>query len=90
MARSLFHHIYLDSSRFARESGRVTSRSHSSLLHGSRDFGWPVMALRTSFALGPVRHALSQMVVAGTMSVFPPFVKVRPPPDSDASDDDQK
>lgn len=35
------------------------------------------MALRTGMDLGPVRHVLSQMVVAGTMTVFPPFDPTR-------------
>lgn len=43
------------------------------LLYGDRQFGWPLAALRAQQELGPVRHALSQMVVAGVMTVFPPW-----------------
>jgi len=38
------------------------------------------MALRTQMNLGPARHALAQMVVAGEMVVFPPFAPNFPTP----------
>ena len=63
------------------ETFRKEALSHPSqrgLLYGSREFKWPMIALKTSLDLGPARHALSQMVVSGEMIVFPPFV--RPPP----------
>lgn len=40
---------------------------------GVRQFGRPMMALHAKRELGPVRHALSQMVVAGTMVTQPPM-----------------
>lgn len=39
---------------------------------GERRFGRPLMALLAKKNLGPCRHALSQMVVAGTMYVQTP------------------
>lgn len=44
--------------------------------HGTHSFGRPMMALLAKKNLGPVRHVLSQMVVAGVMIVSPP-VQVR-------------
>ena len=46
-----------------------------SQLMGYRSFGRPLMAL-TALKPGPVRHVISQMVVAGAMVVTPPL-KVR-------------
>lgn len=61
--------------------GRAVDKKHTfhqDILLGVRNFGWPLMALRTQTSLGPCRHVLSQMVVAGTMTVFPPFMSTRP------------
>jgi len=44
--------------------------------HGQRQFGAPLQALMVQKKLGSVRHALSQMVVAGTMVHQPP-VEIR-------------
>jgi len=56
------------------ERGLVAmARSHC---HGAHSFGRPMMALLAKKNLGPVRHVLSQMVVAGVMIVSPP-VQVR-------------
>lgn len=87
MARSPFRRVHQDATRLSEAAQQLTSAAHTSLLHGQRAFGWPTLALRTSFTLGPVRHALSQMVVAGTMTVFPPFVPNKPPPKGDGPDD---
>jgi len=47
---------------------------------GSRRWGKPLMALTVKKNLGKVRHALSQMVVAGTMTVQKPVqVRITPP-----------
>lgn len=85
--RSPFRRDHASSGRLL---GLATARTHlqrSGLLHGERQFGWPLMALRTQFEMGKVRHALSQRVVAGTMTVFPPFVpKPRPAPDEPESE----
>lgn len=69
--------------RFQAVATGPTARHHQNLLIGERQFGWPLMALRTKSELGPCRHALSQMVVAGTMTVFPPFMSKPPVPDTD-------
>lgn len=58
-------------------TGKAT-HFHQDILLGERNFGWPLMALRTQTSIGPCRHAISQMVVAGTMTVFPPFMSTRP------------
>ena len=50
----------------------------ASVCRGRRQFGRPMMALNADKRLGPVRHALAQMVVAGTMVVEPP-IQVRVP-----------
>ena len=51
---------------------------HTTILMGERIFGWPLMALQSKNKMeyGPVRHVLTQMVVAGTVTVMPP-VKAR-------------
>lgn len=47
---------------------------HEDLLYGDRALKWPLLALMSDADLGHARHALSQMVVAGTMTVHPPIV----------------
>jgi hypothetical protein len=46
----------------------------SSVLCGQRVRRYPFIALTTQRSMGPYRHILSQMVVAGTMTVQPPFI----------------
>lgn len=75
--RSPFRVRYVDAVRLDRGATKKTRKYRSKLLFGSRQFGWPLMALRTGMDLGPVRHVLSQMVVAGTMTVYPPFDPTR-------------
>jgi len=41
-------------------------------LLGERQFGFPFIAATVKTHMGPARHALSQMVVAGTMTHQPP------------------
>lgn len=53
-------------------------RFTASRCHGRRSFGRPMMAMMTKKNLGPVRHVLAQMVVAGIM-FNPPPVQVRVP-----------
>ena len=60
--------------------------SGHSLLAGHRVFGWPLMALHASRDLGPVRHALAQRVVSGTMTVHPPLL-IQAPPEPTSSDE---
>ena len=88
MAESLFQSPMRRShdraARFHRHA--LGAHLHSDLLHGERDFQWPLMALRTTQDLGNCRHALSQMVVAGTMSVHPPVhISANPQTNNDAS-----
>ena len=45
----------------------------TSVLHGKRTLRFPLIALTTRRSMGPSRHVLSQMVVAGTMTVHPPY-----------------
>jgi len=47
---------------------------HDNVLYGERTMKWPVLALMSNADFGNARHALSQMVVAGTMTVHPPIV----------------
>lgn len=54
------------------------ARLAASRCHGRKLLGRPLMAMTAKKSLGPVRHVLSQMVVAGTMVVQPP-VAVRVP-----------
>ncbi|HMV67476.1 MAG TPA: hypothetical protein PKA64_11545 [Myxococcota bacterium] len=54
------------------------ARLSASRCHGRKLLGRPLMAMTAKKSLGPVRHVLSQMVVAGTMVVQPP-VEVRVP-----------
>jgi hypothetical protein len=62
--------------RLGRKYDRRLATNADSVCMGVRQFGKPMMALVTQQKLGPVRHALSQMVVAGTMTTQPP-VQVR-------------
>lgn len=70
------------STRWGRTATFLTrSAGHRDHLYGDQhSIKFPMMALRTSMELGPVRHALSQIVVSGEMVVFPPFVKPPPKP----------
>lgn len=63
--------------------GNIKPGTASSVLVGKREFGWPLLALQVQTSIGPCRHALAQMVVAGTMTVFPPFMSNRPGKDKD-------
>jgi hypothetical protein len=54
----------------------------SSILNGLHVVRFPLIALTTRRAMGPARHVLSQMVVAGTMTVHPPYNPVQPISDS--------
>lgn len=74
---------YERKARFFLLSTERAKKMSASVLHGQRRFGWPMMALQTQRELGPVRHAISQMVVSGTMTIFPPWVKPPAPPPHD-------
>ena len=54
----------------------------SSVLHGFHAMRFPLIALNTRRSMGPARHILSQMVVAGTMTVHPPYNPEQPTSDS--------
>ena len=54
----------------------LTAAMHRPLVYGRRALCWPAMSLTTDLSMGPSRHTLSQMVVAGTVTYLPPF----PPP----------
>lgn len=56
----------------SKRNGQLAENADSFCL-GERQFGKPMIALTTQQKLGPVRHALSQMVVAGTMVTQPPI-----------------
>ena len=47
--------------------------NQTSVLHGHHAKRYPLIALTTQRSMGPSRHILSQMVVAGTMTVHPPY-----------------
>ena len=47
--------------------------TQTSVLHGRHVKRYPLIALTTQRSMGPSRHILSQMVVAGTMVVHPPY-----------------
>lgn len=49
---------------------------HRPRLYGIRRLAWPAMAMQADTSMGPCRHALEQMVVAGTITFLPAF----PPP----------
>lgn len=79
---------YERKARFHQLSIERARKMSSVLLYGQRRFGWPMMALQTQRELGPVRHAVSQMVVAGTMTIYPPWLKPpEPPVDTDKTQD---
>jgi hypothetical protein len=58
-------------------SDRMIAHARS-FCHGRHGFGRPMMMLQAQQNLGPCRHALTQMVVAGGMVIQPP-VQVRVP-----------
>ena len=45
----------------------------TTVLNGARSIRYPFLALTTRRSMGPARHVLSQKVVAGTMTVHPPY-----------------
>lgn len=59
---------------------RVTTLgSHTSELMGAREFQPAQLSMKSKSHMGPARHALSQMVVAGVMHHQPAIViKVNP------------
>lgn len=54
----------------------LTAAMHRPLVYGRRALAWPAMSHTTDVSMGPSRHTLSQMVVAGTVTYLPSF----PPP----------
>jgi hypothetical protein len=66
----------------ARRLGRAvdTHEFHRDILRGSRRIARPMMAIATKQNMGPCRHALAQMVVAGVMTVTPPLRPGQAPP----------
>jgi hypothetical protein len=48
------------------------------VLNGVRGIRYPFLALMTRRSMGPARHVLSQKVVAGTMTVHPPYKPSQP------------
>jgi hypothetical protein len=62
--------------RLSDERDAALAEKRTSLTCGRRQFGSPMMALQAKKSLGPCRHALTQMVVAGSMVVNPP-VQIR-------------
>ena len=63
--------LHRSSSRFERRA--LQRQLHTDRLYGERLLKYPMLALQSSPDLGSCRHALSQMVVAGTMDVRPPI-----------------
>jgi hypothetical protein len=53
---------------------------HQDRLFGGRGLRRPLIAVATKKDMGPARHALAQMVVAGTMVVHPPLKAGAGPP----------
>ena len=51
----------------------VLLRKKDDVLQGQRGVRYPLIALTTQRSMGPARHALSQKVVGGTMTIHPPF-----------------
>ncbi len=63
-----------DATLLAAPVDRRLPEQSQSFCHGRRQYGRPMMAITVKKQLGPVRHVLSQMVVAGTVSVPDPVV----------------
>ena len=80
LSRSRLTRSHAVTGRFLRTSLHRRRVRRENILFGERGLKWPLMALRTQMDLGPARHALAQMVVAGEMVVFPPFVPNFPTP----------
>ncbi len=68
---ALLSRCHADARRLARAG--APARVRIDLLFGSRGIKRPMVALVTKQNLGPCRHALAQMVVAGVMTVHPPL-----------------
>ncbi|MFT5584982.1 MAG: hypothetical protein ACI9VR_002570 [Cognaticolwellia sp.] len=71
----LLSHSYTLSTRIGRAALALSNKAgRQNILYGTAHVvRYPLMALRTQMDMGPVRHALSQIVVSGEMVVFPPF-----------------
>jgi hypothetical protein len=71
---SLFKDAHVRSRRLGQRVVRSLAEARSNVLFGDqRGIKRPLIALTTKKEMGPVRHALSQMVVAGVMTVHPPM-----------------
>ena len=62
----------LKKSLLADEKSHIRPQTQT-ILNGYRAKRYPLMALNTQRSMGPYRHILSQRVVAGTMTVHPPY-----------------
>lgn len=69
-------HAHDEAKKLAERIDPRLAAQRFSTAYGHRQFSYPMLALQAKKKLGPCRHALSQMVVAGTMVVQPP-VQVR-------------
>lgn len=78
---SLLGRSHEDACRLGLASEPLSPRRN--LLFGTRGIKRPMVALVTKQNMGPCRHALAQMVVAGVMTVHPPLrpgqAPVQPP-----------
>ncbi len=75
---SLLGRSHADACRLG-EAGETLSPRRG-LLFGTRGIKRPMVALTTKQNMGPCRHALAQMVVAGVMTVHPPLRPGQAPP----------
>ncbi len=73
---SPFRRLQREGARFARRGMGLTEAMHRPLVFGTRAIRWPGIAFHVRIDMGPARHALSQMVVAGHVAFVHPF----PPP----------
>lgn len=58
---------------FSEHRSKKQLRKQKDVLQGQRGVRYPLIALTTQRSMGPARHALSQKVVGGTMTIHPPF-----------------
>ena len=77
---------YREASAFWLAAHALTPRFRKDVLFGARIAPPIRAAMLTERKLGLCNHVLDQMIVAGTMTVFPPMqVRVSPPPPSSPS-----
>lgn len=71
--KPLVRRLCIEQWLFSEHHSKKQLRKQKDVLQGQRGLRYPLIALTTQRSMGPARHALSQKVVGGTMTIHPPF-----------------